>query len=135
MPTSQLQGLRSHPDMPVATTRGTSNTTSHPSTVDTSHTFSESPENTTKTTAISGTTITTPTAHTTGIPTIANIQQSADKTSPEISCTTFNCKGYTQSVDAISQLMISSDVLGLCETWLRPGELPLTYFSTIFCLI
>ena len=35
----------------------------------------------------------------------------------------FNCKGFKQSVMYISQLLCQHDIIGLSETWLRPGEL------------
>jgi hypothetical protein len=40
-------------------------------------------------------------------------------------CESFNCKGFKQSADYITEQLKSADILCLSETWLRPGELHL----------
>lgn len=40
-----------------------------------------------------------------------------------IACVTFNCKSFKRNADYIVDLLQSCDLLFLCETWLRPGEL------------
>jgi hypothetical protein len=42
-----------------------------------------------------------------------------------IKCGTFNCHGLKQSMDYVIQQLSNRQILCLCETWLRPGELDL----------
>ena len=83
----------------------------------------------TTTTRSHSTTIHRPTATTatspgTGTTTTESTQSTADKTSLKLNCIGYNCKGFKQSIDCVSLLLSDCDIIGLCETWLRPGELP-----------
>ena len=49
--------------------------------------------------------------------------QQARDTNLQLKCCSFNCHGFKQSVDYISDCLAKSDVLCLTETWLRPDEL------------
>ncbi len=46
--------------------------------------------------------------------------------SVELNQCSFNVKGFKQSHVYCSKLLSKCDVLGICETWLRPGELSTT---------
>ena len=65
-----------------------------------------------------------PNIHTiTGTTTITNTRPSTGEDSTDFTMISYNCKGFKQSVDAISTMVLNCDLVGLSETWLRPGEL------------
>ena len=41
------------------------------------------------------------------------------------SCGTYNCHGFKQSMDYVLELLANTQILCLCETWLKPSELNL----------
>ena len=61
---------------------------------------------------------------TTGTATTTNSRPSTKDEHLAFSMISYNCKGFKQSVDAISTMVLEHDIVGLSETWLRPGELP-----------
>ena len=70
------------------------------------------------------TTAPTSTSPGTGTTMTKSTQSTADKTSLRLNCIGYNCKCFKQSIDCVALLLPDCDIIGLCETWLRPGELP-----------